>query len=169
MLRSPACIIWNVLSISCRILPRSFGWQKTRTSCLYDCHTSHTILPDNKLFHNTQPIIQNSFRKCHAFSLKSDITASQLGNHCQHLHACFSCVSLIKTNTVPWFLYSICQHLAYSSHVTSSSYYWALVANGPNVLQPYWLIVLPLDVPGLTAGLLLWGPSGQRWRCLWTF
>ena len=38
-----------------------------------------------------------------------------------------------------------------------------------NVLQPYWLIVLPLDVPALTASLLLWGPSGQRWRCLWTF
>ena len=44
-----------------------------------------------------------------------------------------------------------------------------LVANASNVLQPYWLIVLPLDVPDLTASLLLWGPSGQRWRCLWTF
>ena len=43
------------------------------------------------------------------------------------------------------------------------------VANAPNVLQPYWLIVLPLDVPDLTASLPLWGPSGQRWRCLWTF
>ena len=43
------------------------------------------------------------------------------------------------------------------------------MANAPNVLQPYWLIVLPLDVPDLTASLLLWGPSGQRWRCLWTF
>ena len=43
------------------------------------------------------------------------------------------------------------------------------VANVPNVLQPYWLIVLPLDVPDLTASLLLWGPSGQKWRCLWTF
>ena len=43
------------------------------------------------------------------------------------------------------------------------------MANAPNVLQPYWLIVLPLDVPVLTASLLLWGPSGQRWRCLWTF
>ena len=42
------------------------------------------------------------------------------------------------------------------------------MANAPNVLQPYWLIVLPLDVPYLTASLLLWGPSGQRWRCLWT-
>ena len=50
-----------------------------------------------------------------------------------------------------------------------SSYYWASVANASNVLQPYWLIVLPLDVPDLTASLLLWGPSGQRWRCLWTF
>ena len=43
------------------------------------------------------------------------------------------------------------------------------MANAPNVLQPYWLIVLPLDVLDLTASLLLWGPSGQRWRCLWTF
>ena len=50
-----------------------------------------------------------------------------------------------------------------------SSFYWASVANAPNVLQPYWLIVLPLDVPDFTASLLLWGPSGQRWRCLWTF
>ena len=51
----------------------------------------------------------------------------------------------------------------------SSSFYWASVANAQNVLQPYWLIVLSLDVPDLTASLLLWGPSGQRWRCLWTF
>ena len=59
--------------------------------------------------------------------------------------------------------------LVRSIFVCSSSFYWASVANAPNVLQPYWLIVLPLDVPDLTAGLLLWGPSGQRWRCLWTF
>ena len=50
-----------------------------------------------------------------------------------------------------------------------SSFYWASVANAPNVLQPYWIILLPLDVPDLTASLLLWGPSGQRWRYLWTF
>ena len=50
-----------------------------------------------------------------------------------------------------------------------SSFYRASVANASNVLQPYWLIVLPLDVPDLTASLLLWGPSGQRWRCLWIF
>ena len=43
------------------------------------------------------------------------------------------------------------------------------MANAPNVLQPHWLILLPLDVPDLTASLLLWGPSGPRWRCLWTF
>ena len=49
------------------------------------------------------------------------------------------------------------------------SFYWPSVANAPKVLQPYWLIVLPLDVPDLTASLLLWGPSGQGWRCLWTF
>ena len=48
----------------------------------------------------------------------------------------------------------------------SPSYYWASVANAPNVLQPYWFIVLPLDVSDLTASLLLRGPSGQRWRCL---
>ena len=51
----------------------------------------------------------------------------------------------------------------------SSSFYWVSVANDPKVLQPYCLIVLPLDVPDFTASLLLWGPSGQRWRCLWTF
>ena len=56
-----------------------------------------------------------------------------------------------------------------SSSSSSSSFYWASVANAPNVLQPYWLIVLRLDVPDLTASLLLWGPSGQSWRCLWTF
>ena len=50
-----------------------------------------------------------------------------------------------------------------------SSFYWASVANAPNVLQPYWLIVLPIYVTDLTSSLLLWGPSGQRWRCLWTF
>ena len=38
---------------------------------------------------------------------------------------------------------------------SSSSFYWASVANALNVLQPYWLIVLPLDVPDLTASLLL--------------
>ena len=43
------------------------------------------------------------------------------------------------------------------------------MANAVNVLQPYWVIVLLLDVPPLTASLLLWGPSSQRWRCLWTF
>ena len=55
------------------------------------------------------------------------------------------------------------------SLIDSSSYYCPSVANAPDVLQPYWLIVLPLDVPDLTASLLLWGSSGQRWRCLWTF
>ena len=63
--------------------------------------------------------------------------------------------------------------LRYKWHLYSSgmlrSVYWASVANAPNVLQPYWLIVLPLDVPALTVSLPLWGPSSQRWRCLWTF
>ena len=40
-------------------------------------------------------------------------------------------------------------------NMRTSSYYWASVTNAPNVLQPYWLIVLPLDVPDLTASLLL--------------
>ena len=52
---------------------------------------------------------------------------------------------------------------------SSSSFYWDSMANAPNVLQPYWLIVVPLHVPDLTASLLLWGPSGQRWRYLWAF
>ena len=56
-----------------------------------------------------------------------------------------------------------------TANAASSSIYWASVANAPNVLQPYWLIVLPLDVPHLTTSPLLWSPSGQRWRCLWTF
>ena len=60
----------------------------------------------------------------------------------------------------------ICQYVTAGS---SSSFYWPSVANAPNVLQPYWFIVLPLDVPDLTASLLLWGPSSQRWRCLLTF
>ena len=34
-------------------------------------------------------------------------------------------------------------------------FYWASVANAPNVLQPYWLILLSSDVPDLTASLLL--------------
>ena len=38
------------------------------------------------------------------------------------------------------------------------------MANSPNVLQPYWLILLPLDVPALAASLLLWHPSSQRWN-----
>ena len=50
-----------------------------------------------------------------------------------------------------------------------SSSYCPSVANAPNVLQPYWLLVLPLDVPDFTTSILLWSPSCQRWRCLWTF
>ena len=60
-------------------------------------------------------------------------------------------------------------HAGVLSCIIPSSFFWASVANAPNLLQPYWLVVLPLNVPDLTASLLLWGPSGQRWRCLWTF
>ena len=59
--------------------------------------------------------------------------------------------------------------IIWGSLSNSSSFNWASVANAPNVLQPYWLIVPPLDVPDLTASLLQWGLSGQRWRCSWTF
>ena len=45
--------------------------------------------------------------------------------------------------------------LFYPKPLLPSSFYWASVANAPKVLQPYWLIVLPLDVPDLTASLLL--------------
>ena len=77
-----------------------------------------------------------------------------------------------------WFTklhYNLCMEICITcsnkvpSSSSSSSFYWASVANAPNVLQPYWLIAPPLDVPDLTAILFLWGPSGQRRRCLWTF
>ena len=45
--------------------------------------------------------------------------------------------------------------LKYTTSSSSSSFYWVSVSNAPNLLQPYWLIVLPLDVPDLTASLLL--------------
>jgi hypothetical protein len=48
--------------------------------------------------------------------------------------------------------------------VTSSSYCWASLANALNVLQPYWPIVLPLDVPALTSSLLLRDPNSQEWN-----
>ena len=63
----------------------------------------------------------------------------------------------------------------------SNKYYilWACVCSillllsiGPQWLMPLKYsshIVLPLDVPAVTASLHLWGPSGQRWRCLWIF
>ena len=73
---------------------------------------------------------------------------------------CYVILNLICRSTVIWLS-------CIALYAASSSFYWASVTNAPNVLQPYWLIVLPLDVPVLTASLL-WGPSGQRWRCLWT-
>jgi len=41
-----------------------------------------------------------------------------------------------------------------SSSSSSSSYCWATAANALNALQPYWIIVLPLDIPALTTSLL---------------
>ena len=73
----------------------------------------------------------------------------------------FFVVSLSPSIQISW------QHLKlgknhFSIHANPfSSFYCASVANAPNVLQPYWLTVLPLDVPALTASLLLWGPSGH--------
>ena len=78
-----------------------------------------------------------------------------------------------RVSSLPYFDMSKCEWPPHSPYPrgssSSSSFYWASVANAPNVLQPYWLIVLPLDLPDLTACLLLWGPSGQSWRCSWTF
>ena len=37
---------------------------------------------------------------------------------------------------------------------TTSSFHCPSVANATNVLQPYWLIVVTLDVPACTASLL---------------
>ena len=68
-----------------------------------------------------------------------------------------------------WLFTTVTVSYFNSAISSSSSFYWASVANASNVLQPYWFIVLPLDVPDLTTSLLLWGPSGQRCRCLWTF
>jgi hypothetical protein len=71
--------------------------------------------------------------------------------------------------SVTW---GVCCHLhttARCSSYSSNSYCWASVANAPNVLQPYWLIVLPLDVPALSTSLLLRDPSGQRWNYTGSF
>ena len=52
-------------------------------------------------------------------------------------------------------MFVVMQNSTSSSSSSSSSHYCPSVANAPNVLQPYWLIVLPLDFPDLTACLLL--------------
>jgi hypothetical protein len=44
--------------------------------------------------------------------------------------------------------------ISFSSFANYSDSYRAPVANAPNVLQPYWLIVRPLDFPALTTSLL---------------
>ena len=68
----------------------------------------------------------------------------------------------VSHNILPVLCKLKCEHMYnffcayYCLMVALSSYYYrASVANAPNVLQPYWLIVLPLDVPDLTASLLL--------------
>jgi hypothetical protein len=45
---------------------------------------------------------------------------------------------------------------------SSSSFCRVPVANAPDVLQPCWLIVLPLDVPTLTTSCLQRDPRNQR-------
>jgi hypothetical protein len=70
--------------------------------------------------------------RCHWDSLRSNST-NNAGQTCGRKH---------KVNGENLFEFS-----------SSSSYCWASVANAPNVLQPYWLIVLPLDVPALTTSL----------------
>ena len=52
-------------------------------------------------------------------------------------------------------VYAVMRKISATFTILSSSFYWASVVNAPNVLQPFWLIVLPLDVPDLTASLLL--------------
>ena len=52
------------------------------------------------------------------------------------------------------YMYISCVVMIKPNSSSSSSFYWTSVANAPNVLQPYWLIALPLDVPDLTASLL---------------
>jgi hypothetical protein len=47
--------------------------------------------------------------------------------------------------------------------VLSSSFCRAPGANAPDVVQPCWLIVLPLDVQTLTASRLR-DPSNKRWN-----
>ena len=112
----------------------------------------------------------------------SNFGTQRLASTAKISHDTFTCKSTLillfnSQSILPLHYWVPQKHIAYGYYraktmkVASSSsfFYWPSVANAPNVLQPYWLIVLPLDVPALTASLLLWGPSGQRWRCLWTF
>ena len=66
--------------------------------------------------------------------------------------------SVLPTNPACAFhAFPICMVSSSSSSSSSSPppSYCPSAANAPNVLQPYWLIVLPLDFPDLTASLLL--------------
>jgi hypothetical protein len=53
-----------------------------------------------------------------------------------------------------WLLCALCHIQRRWEFSFLSSYCWGLVANAPNILQSYWLIVLSLDVPVLTTSLL---------------
>ena len=93
----------------------------------------------------------------------------------RYVYTCL--IAILEWKNLPWR--SVCRQEGNSellyfltqvtnlSNSSSSSFYWASVANAPNVLQPHWLIVLRIDVPDLTVSLVLWCPSRQRWRCLW--
>jgi len=66
------------------------------------------------------------------------------------------CLKLVVARTCPTILFLFVRGLFndVSMWGSSSSYCWASVANARNVLQPYWLIVLPLNVPALATSLL---------------
>ena len=70
------------------------------------------------------------------------------GGGVERLHHFTTCFSLAEIN-IPLHL------ITALIFILLPSYYCPSVANAPNVLQPYWFIVLPLDFPDLTASLLL--------------
>ena len=68
---------------------------------------------------------------------------------------------LLVTTDVMHIIWQCCRldtvtiSLSIKMFIRYTSNYCASMVNAPKVLQPYWLIVLPLDVPALTASLLL--------------